>query len=382
MLRRLAGRVLDALLWLAIALAASMLVPMLLGFRPYVISSGSMEGEFSRGAVIYTWDEPVSELEVGDVITYQPPPSTHLDEPVSHRIVWAGRAPGGERAFQTKGDANEAADPWRFTLDKEEQAVYRFQIPLIGYLWALLQLPKARFLLIGVPALLVAVGIIGMLVRDARRPLQPPGGAAAGAAAMLLVAAMAGAALWAPLAWGVFEQRATTISPLSAADAPPPPSRPVSLYSKESDPQGGDYAVRNGTTTPAATGKDDTLTVHLGDWGCDQDNRRVERVFRVRTANPLPAGVNEVRVRVEVATQPSGYTLLLGPDIGGASDQPLRAGQETWVAISFRTRDAPPNRLLQGTLKVTVSGLPDGALTYTVPVSVQTAPAGSGGCRV
>ena len=35
--------------------------------------------------------------------------------------------------FRTKGDANESADPWTFTLAKGEQARVKLGVPYVGF---------------------------------------------------------------------------------------------------------------------------------------------------------------------------------------------------------------------------------------------------------
>ena len=146
------------MLILLAALAALMLVPAGLGYERYVIGGGSMGSAVPRGSIAYEERVPVGALRVGDVITYTPP--RHAER-VTHRIV--SIAPGG--VMRTKGDANPAPDPWTFTLPGREQAVVRFHVPVAGYAFAALGLRWVRMLVIGLPALLVAI----VVMRDALR---------------------------------------------------------------------------------------------------------------------------------------------------------------------------------------------------------------------
>ena len=152
---------------LCLALAAVLLLPALLGYERYVIVSGSMSGTYDKGAIVFGKPVPVGDLEVGDPITYQPPPGTASDDLLTHRIVWIGRDPEGERTFRTRGDANPAADPWTFNLDGPEQARVDFSVPYVGYLLAALSLPAVRMLAIGLPAILLALLILVGIWRDA-----------------------------------------------------------------------------------------------------------------------------------------------------------------------------------------------------------------------
>jgi len=152
---------------LCIALAAILLVPAALGFQRYVIVSGSMTGTYDRGSIVYDEEVPVSDLKVGDTITYAPPPGASPEKLVTHRIAWIGQNDSGEETFRTKGDANDAADPWTFTLDKPEQAKVAFSIPYAGFLLAALSIPAVRMLAIGIPAVIVAFLILAGIWRDA-----------------------------------------------------------------------------------------------------------------------------------------------------------------------------------------------------------------------
>jgi len=152
---------------LCLLLAAILLVPAALGYQRYVIVSGSMTGTYDRGSIVYDEEVPISDLKVGDPITYQPPANASPEKLVTHRIVWIGHNKAGEEAFRTKGDANESADPWTFALDKPEQAKVAFSIPYVGYLLAALSIPIVRMLAIGIPAVLVAFLILAGIWRDA-----------------------------------------------------------------------------------------------------------------------------------------------------------------------------------------------------------------------
>lgn len=152
---------------LCLALAAILLIPAALGYQRYVIVSGSMTGTYDRGSIVYDKEVPVQDLKVGDPITYSPPPGASPEELLTHRIVWIGHDQGGGETFRTKGDANETADPWTFTLDKPSQAKVAFSVPYVGYLLAALSIPTVRMLAIGIPAVLVAFLILAGIWRDA-----------------------------------------------------------------------------------------------------------------------------------------------------------------------------------------------------------------------
>jgi signal peptidase len=151
------------------ALAALMLLPGLFGYERYVITSGSMTGAYDRGSIIFDEVVPVSELGVGDVITYTPPPGSGPSGMITHRIDSIGSDQFGRPLFRTKGDANGTADPWTFTLDEPTQARVAFHVPYAGYLLAALRVRPVQLLVIGLPALLLALGVLTGLRREAHR---------------------------------------------------------------------------------------------------------------------------------------------------------------------------------------------------------------------
>ncbi len=163
-LRRAGGGLLTAA---AVALAAAVLLPALLGFQRYVITSGSMTGTYDRGSLVYDRVVPTASLKVGDVITYDPPAGAGPAGLVTHRIVSSAPQPNGTRVFRTKGDANPVKDPWTFTLQNRTQAKVAFHLPYVGFALAALADRTLRMLIIGIPALLVALSVLARLWRDA-----------------------------------------------------------------------------------------------------------------------------------------------------------------------------------------------------------------------
>ena len=163
-----------SLLLAAITVAALLyLLPAVLGYERYVITGGSMTGSYDKGSVVFERQVPVADLAVGDVITYLPPPDSMVTTLVTHRIHEISYAEDGAREFRTKGDANPDVDPWTFRLTADTQPVARFGVPHLG--WALIALAdrETRMLVVGLPAMLVALGSLVELVRTVigeRRP--------------------------------------------------------------------------------------------------------------------------------------------------------------------------------------------------------------------
>jgi signal peptidase len=171
MLARRIGRVLMALIVAAgILFGLFLIVPSVMGWERYVIVSGSMTGTYDRGSLVFDEVVPVKSLEVGDVITYRPPRGSGPEGLVTHRIHAIGRDPKTKVAvFHTKGDANTVADPWTFTLPDQQQARVVTGAPYMGFVLAALAQRKLRMVLVGIPALVIALIVVGGLWRDTGR---------------------------------------------------------------------------------------------------------------------------------------------------------------------------------------------------------------------
>src|SRR6478735_1907068 len=63
------------------------LLPIGLGLERYVMTGDSMAGSIGQGSIAFERVVPVSDLRVGDVITYRAPDVDGHDAMVTHRIV-------------------------------------------------------------------------------------------------------------------------------------------------------------------------------------------------------------------------------------------------------------------------------------------------------
>lgn len=78
-------------------------VPLSWGWRPLVVTTGSMAPSIKPGDLVLIDPKSGTMPKIGDVVTYQRPG----EQPITHRVV--GRGPAGD--YRTKGDANRQADP-------------------------------------------------------------------------------------------------------------------------------------------------------------------------------------------------------------------------------------------------------------------------------
>ncbi|HWJ11322.1 MAG TPA: signal peptidase I [Nocardioides sp.] len=180
-LSRVTGMLGNLLLVGVTLLGVAYVLPTLLGHERYVITGGSMTGTYDKGSIVFEKPVAAADLEVGDVITYQPPASSGVTTLVTHRIIAIGRSPEGAQVLRTQGDANPDPDPWKFSLTSAEQPVAAYSVPYVGYALIALADPQTRLLVVGLPAGLVALLSLGQLVAAVRtRPDPALGGGPGG----------------------------------------------------------------------------------------------------------------------------------------------------------------------------------------------------------
>jgi signal peptidase len=143
------------LLGLAVLTFALLAVgPHLIGYRTMTMLTASMAPEINPGDVTIVTPIAISEVTEGMVITYHRPIEDH--SLVTHRVISVQTGADGTVSVQTKGDANEAADPWTATLEGDTAYQVRAVVPELGHLIQALRAPVVtQALLYGAPALLV-----------------------------------------------------------------------------------------------------------------------------------------------------------------------------------------------------------------------------------
>ena len=148
---------------IAILLAVALVGVRLFGFQVFSVLSGSMEPEYHVGSLIYVKEVDYHELKSGDVITFM------LDEDLvaTHRIVdvCPDQDDPSVLRYQTKGDANEAADG---TLVHYKNVIGTpvFTIPYLGYVADFIQKPPGTYAAIAIGAVLLALMFLPDLFRE------------------------------------------------------------------------------------------------------------------------------------------------------------------------------------------------------------------------
>jgi signal peptidase I len=141
---------------LAIAVFAALAVgPHVLGYRTMTMLTGSMAGTIDIGDVEVVTPLPVTQVTPGMIISYHIPIDDH--RLVSHRVLAVTTSPEGTVTVQTKGDANDAPDPWQATLTGDTAWQVHAVLPHLGTLIQALRAPVlSQTLVYGAPTLLAA----------------------------------------------------------------------------------------------------------------------------------------------------------------------------------------------------------------------------------
>lgn len=142
----------------------------LLGIKPYVVLSGSMQSVYPTGSIIYVADVLPEKLDVGDIITFQLSGGTV----VTHRIVECvpDKTEPDVVRFRTKGDENPIADGILVAYD-DVIGKPLFGIPLLGYLAAYISQPPGKYVAITVAiALILMEAMMGIVLES--KPKKNP----------------------------------------------------------------------------------------------------------------------------------------------------------------------------------------------------------------
>jgi len=107
-------------------------LPRLGAYRTATVLTASMRPTFAPGDIVVTEPEPVSSVRVGQVISYRVPVGEHQIE--THRVVKIVQGQGTSNpVIQTRGDANQANDPWTARLQGATAWRQVAVIPKLGY---------------------------------------------------------------------------------------------------------------------------------------------------------------------------------------------------------------------------------------------------------
>lgn len=105
-----------------IGIGVTLLIFMLIGMKPYIVLSGSMEPSVPTGAIVLA-DTKEKNYAIGDIVSYK-----IENQIVTHRIVEIC-----DDVCKTKGDANEMKDPISLNVSQIIGKV-NIVIPKLGYI--------------------------------------------------------------------------------------------------------------------------------------------------------------------------------------------------------------------------------------------------------
>jgi len=159
----LSSIMLGGVVLLILAAVAGMMLGLL---RFAVIDTGSMRPTLNPGDVAVLISEPTADLRTGQIVAFHPPGEPHLT--VTHRAVSVKRTRNGV-IIQTKGDANNARDPWHAHIVGDTVWHEDFKLPRFGYLVAWSQQRLARFGLLVMIVILILSMQLGWIWRPSSR---------------------------------------------------------------------------------------------------------------------------------------------------------------------------------------------------------------------
>lgn len=151
---------------IVVLLAIALVGVRLVGLKPFVVLSGSMEPEYHVGSLIYVKSVDYKQLQAGDDITYM----LDKDTVVTHRIIEVlvdEEDPNTIRYF-TQGIANEVPDAtsvhYKNIIGKPV-----FTIPYLGYVSNYIQNPPGMYIAIAAGAILILLVFLPDLFEDDKK---------------------------------------------------------------------------------------------------------------------------------------------------------------------------------------------------------------------
>lgn len=161
------------ILVVAAAIAATVLIPRLVGAIPYTVLSGSMSPTYPPGTLVVVKPVKVEEVSIGEVVTYQL--SSGREAVATHRVVGLANDLRGERLLTTQGDANEVPDPEPVREVQVKGKVW-YSVPYLGHVNSIVSGRQRQIIMyVVITALLVyAAYMFAGAVRDKRsdRPAE------------------------------------------------------------------------------------------------------------------------------------------------------------------------------------------------------------------
>lgn len=147
---------------LVLILALLLVGVRLLGISPYAVLSGSMAPNYPVGSLIYVKSAAFEDIHVGDPITFK---LNGESATATHRVIKIDEL---NRAFYTKGDANEAADGAPVAADRLIGKPV-FCIPVLGYIASFVSAPPGIYITISAVVIYLLLSSLPALLKKAEQ---------------------------------------------------------------------------------------------------------------------------------------------------------------------------------------------------------------------
>ena len=128
-------------------------VPMIGGYSPLIVLTGSMEPKIMEGDLIIVRQIDGAEVKKDDVIAFFDPDGNGTSI-LTHRVIEVIDEDGA-RSFRTKGDANTGEDRLAVSADKVVGIWNGTRIPGAGNVAMFMQTPAGLCICVGVPLILI-----------------------------------------------------------------------------------------------------------------------------------------------------------------------------------------------------------------------------------
>ena len=118
--------------------------PVVFGYKPLVVLTGSMEPTYKVGTIVYYHKVAEDKLKVGDAITF----AVEDDTLITHRIISIK-----DGHYETQGDANNSPDLYDIQYNDIKGKIAKIKIPFIGKVFVFFL--RNHTIIIGIIALIL-----------------------------------------------------------------------------------------------------------------------------------------------------------------------------------------------------------------------------------
>ena len=125
-------------------------VPSFLGWKPFIVLSGSMETQISAGDLVVVKQVDTNTLKKGDIIAFK-----ENDIVITHRIDEIIQEENTTK-YITKGDNNNTQDVG-YVLPEQVEGVYQFKVARLGNLAMFIQTPLGMIVCLSIPVIIIVL---------------------------------------------------------------------------------------------------------------------------------------------------------------------------------------------------------------------------------